>query len=431
MPRHIAEFRAGLPPAGAIREDKLYFFCNTRTSPRTIAREFNDYSLIFGQKNIAARMEAENPEAFHKGVCKPGTRISIPEPLLEPLQNRPLGWDPRKPVKAIYLRGDNSVPGRIQRELKKMKASGTNAVVFDVKDILGVVNYTSSVAEVEQYRAHRAAIKNLPKMIHYFHSHGIYVIARMALFQDMNMARKRKDLAIRDGGAPGGILLWKGRPLWVDPGKDEIQKYNLKIVHELVRLGVDEIQFDYVRYPAEGDLSKVSYYKVKSHVDKTRNLERFLMAADMLRLGSAVRLSIDIFGVVAWGEELDIRQTGQRIEKMAPYVDVISPMLYPSHFNAGFDGFKKPADEGFYFYDVGSRKVLEKAAGHDVVVRPWLQAFKWRVSNYNQHYIREQVRGTYAGGGLGWLMWNAGNQYDMVYDAVRGMKDPVPEPVLQ
>lgn len=431
LPRHIAEHRAKLPPAASARDGKLYFFCNTRTSPRTIAREFYDFSHVFGTRKLAAALEETNPGAFVKGVCKPGSRITIPQPALEPIQNRPLGWDLRRSVKAIYLRGENSTPRRLERELPQMKASGVNAVVFDVKDILGVVNYETTVPEVEALRSHRPAIRNLPKLIRHLHSHGIYVIARMALFQDMNLAKRRPDLAIRDAGSPTGTLLWKGKPLWVDPGRNEVQIYNIKIAQELVRHGVDEIQFDYVRYPAEGNLKQVSYHKIKSPADKTANLVRFLAAADMLRLGTDVRLSIDIFGVVAWGEDLDINATGQRIEKLAPFVDVISPMLYPSHFNRGFDGFKQPADQPYYFYDVGVQKVLERAHREGIVVRPWLQAFKWRVTNYNEAYIREQIRGNHAGGGIGWLMWNAGNKYEMVYGAIRGMKDPAPEPIIR
>ncbi len=430
LPTHITEFRAKLPANASVHNENLFYQCNIRTSPRTIARELDDFSAIFGQDNLGARIESENPGAFAAGVCKPGSKLAIPDPILEPIRNEPLGWEPRKPVKAIYLRGENFVPGRIQREVARIQASGANAIVFDVKDILGLVNYYSTVPEVEQYRSHAPAIRNLPKAIQFLHANGIYVIARVALFQDMNLARLRPDWAIKDGNSPTGTILWKGKPIWVDPGRDEIQKYNLRITQELVRHGVDEIQFDYVRYPAEGNLKQVRYHNISKPSDKTDNLVRFLTAADMLRFGTDVRLSIDIFGVVAWGEELDTIATGQRIERIAPFVDVISPMLYPSHFNAGFDGFSRPADQPYYFYDVGVQKVLEKA-GREKVVRPWIQAFKWRVSNYNPAYVQEQIRGNHAGGGVGWLMWNAGNQYDTVYDAITGMKEPPPKPIFQ
>ena len=283
-----------------------------------------------------------------------------------------------------------------------------------MKDIVGIVNFKSKLPEVEKLRKYRAPIPSLSKTLKYLHDQHIYVIARMALFQDQMLATQRPDLAIKNGK---GILLWKGKPLWVDPARREVQSYNLLLVRELIQSGVDEIQFDYVRYPAEGDLSQARYYNVKKPADKTFHLKKFLAGAWILTRDTGVKISIDIFGVVAWGENLDIAATGQRIEELAPFVDIISPMLYPSHFNKGFDNIPVPADAGHYFYYQGVKKILEKT-GDRVVVRPWLQAFPWRVTNYNEHYIKEQIRGIREAGGLGWMMWNAGNKYDMPYRAL-------------
>lgn len=404
-------------PEGAVGSGgRLFHRCSAGDSLKKIAQAYYSYTHIFVRDDFRARLEAENREAFHKRtICTVGATVQIPEPMLEPLKNQPLNMT--GPVKAIYLRGENAVPGRLSAEIKRLKRSGGNGVVFDVKDILGVVNYTSSVPEVEKYRRHAAPIPDLPKTIHYLHAQGIYVIARTALFQDMNLSQVRPELAIPDRNSPTGKLLFKGKPLWVDPGHPDVQMYNLKIVHELVELGVDEIQLDYVRYPAEGDLSGVSYYHVRNSADKTEHIRKFLSSAWIFTKGSGVRLAIDVFGVVAWGEEADRSTTGQRLEAFAPYIDVVSPMLYPSHFNYGFDGFSKPADEPVYFYEVGGKKVAA-LVGPNVIVRPWLQAFKWRVSNYNERYIQQQIEGNRAGGGDGWMMWNAGNEYDVVYRAL-------------
>ena len=97
-------------------------------------------------------------------------------------------------------------------------------------------------------------------------------------------------------------------------------------------------------------------------------------------------VSIDIFGVVAWGKEVDIRKTGQQIGMLASNCDVISPMLYPSHFNDDFDGFANPGDNPYYFIYNGCRRVIE-LSGKKAAVRPWLQAFKWRVSRYDSSYV--------------------------------------------
>jgi hypothetical protein len=424
----VARFRADLPPDARIEwtadaTARLWHRCSKERSAGErdalrIARLYYDFSEIFVFDDLAMAIRAANPDSFEGERCKADYEIAIPEPLLEPLQNRPLGWDEREPVHAMYLRGENTRPGRLRREVDAMRDIGANGVVFDVKDIIGVVNYRSAVPEVEELRRHAPPIPNLRKTIKYLHDQGVYVIARTALFQDENLAIRRPDLAIKDRSSPGGILLVKGKPLWVDPGQPEVRRYNLKIVQELIELGVDEIQFDYVRYPAEGNLSQVEYYRLDRPEAKTDYLVGFLSGAWMMTRFTGVKISIDVFGIIAWGEEVDIRATGQRLNRMTAFVDVVSPMLYPSHFNAGFDGFDNPADQGNHFYRQGVRRILEQSS-KSVVVRPWLQAFRWRVSNYNEDYIREQISGSHAGGGVGWMMWNAGNDYELVYRALR------------
>ena len=131
-----------------------------------------------------------------------------------------------------------------------------------------------------------------------------------------------------------------------------------------------------------------------------------------------MRLSIDIFGVVAWGKEVDIRKTGQRIELLSRFCDCISPMLYPSHFNRNFDGHGNPADRPYYFIYQGNKKVIERLKRKGVVIRPWLQAFGWKVSRYNADYIIRQMKASHESGGRGFLFWNASNSYSTVYEAL-------------
>ena len=414
----VVQFRDGMPDEAVLEGEKILHSCNRPLSAAYLAREYYSFSAVFHRGDLEDAIIRENPEAFGKKHCKEGSTVAIPQPLIEPLQNQPLGWEKERPVRAIYLRGDNTVPGRLMREVKHIKESGANAIVFDVKDILGVVNYASKVPEVEQYRRHRPPIRDLSKVIRFLHDNDIYVIARMALFQDQNLSEVRTDLAIKDRNSPDGILKVKGQNLWVDPGRDEVQEYNLKIVHELLSTGVDEIQFDYVRYPAEGNLSGVHFHNVRDVHDKTDHLKRFLAAAFTMSRGTGVHIAIDVFGVVAWGEEVDIRTTGQRLNELSLFVDIMSPMLYPSHFSRGYAGYDNPADEPYHFYKEGVERVLSLSP-RGTVVRPWLQAFAWRVTNYNEDYIIQQIRGNRSGGGIGWMMWNAGNTYEMVYRAIR------------
>jgi hypothetical protein len=417
----VMAFRAAAPQRLSFEGEQAIFRCRGGESPARIAQTVYDYSAIFETDELAERLRSENRAAFSGERCAKDAALTVPEPLLAPLRNEPLRHAADTPIRAMYLRGDNTKPSRVAEEVARMKQIDANGLVFDVKDVIGVVNFRSSAPIVEEYRRHAPPIRNLPKTIRYLHENGIFVIARTALFQDENLAIQRPDLAIRDKNSASGMLLVKGKPLWVDPGRPEVRAYNLQIVQELVQLGVDEIQFDYVRYPAEGDLSGAVYHDVINPVDKTAHLENFLSTAYLLTRGSDVYTSIDIFGIVAWGEEPDLRTTGQRIERLSKWVDIISPMLYPSHFAPGWGGIRNPADEPYRMYEDGVTRFLENSR-KGVVIRPWLQAFKWRVSNYNENYIRQQISGSNAAGGVGWMMWNAGNDYDLVYSALRGAR---------
>ncbi|MBX7059458.1 MAG: putative glycoside hydrolase [Leptospirales bacterium] len=409
---------AALPTGLRRQGPALIYTCQGKEAASRMSSRLYDFSAIFDREELQQRLIADNRGAFQAATCKVGAEVQIPAPLLAPLQNAPIGDVVAEPVRAVYLSGDNMRPSRLAAEVRRLRSIGANGVVFDVKDVIGVVNYRSAAPNIERYRRYDPPIRNIQKTIRYLHENGMFVIARTALFQDQNLATQRPDLAIHDRNAAGGILLVKGRPLWVDPGQEEVRSYNLGLVQELIGLGVDEIQFDYVRYPAEGNLSGVSYHGVQSPHDKTGFLARFLAGAWLLTRASNTRLSIDIFGIVAWGEEVDVKSTGQRIERLSRFVDILSPMLYPSHFHRGWGGIANPADEPFRFYNEGVQRFKDRARS-GIVIRPWVQAFKWRVTRYNEEYIRQQIAGSSAAGGRGWMMWNAGNDYDMVYSALR------------
>ena len=419
LPAFITEFRRKLPEGHLIKNNRLHHVCNKGRSVRYLARKYYRYTNIYTFTNLRQKFLDYNQYLFKNNHCIRGKIITVPDPILQPIENHPLNWTIKTEIRAVYLQGKNTRPHRLSREIKKLKDAGGNGVVFDVKDIIGVVNYPSRIAMVEEYRTHRPPIPDLDKTIRFLHKNNIYIIARMALFQDQNLSIKKPEYAIKNGKS---ILLTKGKPLWVDPALEAVQHYNLQLVTELIEAGVDEIQFDYIRYPAEGNLSQVKYFNVRKPSDKTQHLKRFLANSWFLTRGTGVKLAIDIFGITAWGENVDIQSTGQRIEELAPFVDVISPMLYPSHFDYGYSGFAKPADKPHYFYYHGVMKVLEKSSS-DVVVRPWVQAFPWRVTEYGPEYIRQQIKGSRNGGGTGWMMWNAGNRYQIAYQAMRSVKN--------
>lgn len=393
-----------------------HYTCKNNEPINDIVEKTYSRSQIISFKEYKKKFININKQYFKNNVCIENSKLIIPDYSTKPIINKPLEWD--KEVYAIYIRWDLASIDNIIQIVEKIKKTNINSLVIDAKDIVGILTYRSSDPVVQRYQNHPPIIKDFNKLVHYLHENQIYVIVRLALFQDMNLIKHRKDLAIYNENTLSKTIEFKGVPIWVDPAKEEVQDYNIRIFKELLSFGVDEIQFDYVRYPAEGDLSKVIFYNVKTPQDKTKHLENFLFKAWFLKYGTNTKLSIDVFGITAWQERKDIEQTGQDITKISKYLDYISPMLYPSHFQRGFEGIANPADHPEYIYEKGM-KLFVNLIPEYVKIRPWLQAFKWRVTNYNEEYIKRQINTIQQNHGYGWIMWNAGNQYEIVFNATR------------
>jgi len=321
-------------------------------------------------------------------------------------------------VRGVYFTGESAGSSRFIEKLPQYRAAGINAVVFDVKDITGIVHTRSNVEQVKKFRLNsRGAIDNLPKLIRECRRNGMYVIARIAVFRDHLLYESDPSARIKSRSTGREWKSGAGER-WCDPTNSSVQEYNISLACELADSGVDEVQFDYIRFPTAGEQADAAYAWSGGVMEKRAAIAAFLKNAHQRLRARNCFLSIDIFGVVAWGKEVDIEKTGQQIDLLAENCDVISPMLYPSHFNDSFDGFARPGDHPYHFIMTGCRKVRELAGHSKVIVRPWLQAFAWRVSRYNAEYVVEQVKGSSDGGGYGYLFWNASNKYDEV---IQGM----------
>jgi hypothetical protein len=122
---------------------------------------------------------------------------------------------------------------------------------------------------------------------------------------------------------------------------------------------------------------------------------------------------------MAWAQPIDVKITGQLLEDMAKHVDVLCPMVYPSHFSDGFAGVPHPANQPYQFVHKGVALLQKKVAGSGVTVRPWLQAMPYKVANFTPHYITEQLKAAKETGSIGWLLWNAQNKYDTAWAGVK------------
>jgi hypothetical protein len=250
---------------------------------------------------------------------------------------------------------------------------------------------------------------SLANYVRYWHEQGVYLAARVVIFKDINLARSRPDLAIQsNAGVP-----WANREgvVWVDPSNEETQNYILDLVEEIAQSGVDEIQFDYIRFPTLGPVNETKYNFDEENMEKYEVIRNFIARVDDRLSPYETKLSLDVYGVIVWNDGYDSRSTGQKVECLGPFIDVVYPMVYPSHFGPGFAGYASPGDEPYYFVHESLKLFDHYLQGTNTQIRPWLQAFAWRVSNYGQWYVDEQVKAAHDLGIDEYTLWNASNRY--------------------
>ena len=362
---------------------------------------------------------------------------------------------------------------------------GGNAVVFDIKDSDGSVTIPF---EHPLLGKHQVYIHDLPKFVHFLHAENMHAIARIAIFRDERLVTEHPELAVQSKRTKQP---WRenGKLVWTDSSNPKVQDYNIALAKFVAQSGADEIQFDYVRFPAEGDQKDASFVYQTEHpeadhdsaqaeaekkssecseadaalapapkgqknaahgVSRGKNgtsqpapkgrktvcsaanraprgyqrsdvITAFLKKAYAELHPTGVLLSLDVFGVMAWQRQVDLSHTGQDIVGMAKYCDVLSPMIYPSHF-FGMDNIAHPGDAPEHFIGESMQRFELITKGSGVVIRPWLQAFHWRTKTYSPEYIKVQVQTAKSKGGIGFLFWNAANDYSKPFVAMPEMK---------
>jgi hypothetical protein len=381
-----------------------------------------------------SELEAAIRQANHelKSIwLKPGQNILIPGYEAE-VREHPIPVPSDFEVRAIYLTGTMAGSAKGLELIREWRRQGGNSVVFDVKDSDGPVNvpfdhqllHTEAKFKPESPLAGRATppIRNLPKFVRFLHQQNMHAIARIAIFRDEYLVTHHPELAVRSRRT-GGPWRENGKLVWADPSQPEVQQYNIALAKYAAESGVDEIQFDYVRFPAEGDQKDAQFAFEKAHPQWQRAdvIEEFLADAYKQLKPLHVLFSLDVFGVMAWQRPIDLSHTGQDIVRMAKHCDVLSPMIYPSHFFT-MDGYKNPGDAPEHFIGTSMERfrLITKETG--VVLRPWLQAFAWRTKTYSPEYIVTQVDVAKQKGGIGFLFWNARNDYSKPLSAMPGMR---------
>jgi len=315
-------------------------------------------------------------------------------------------------VKALYLTfwGASNNSKTLKRILKIIDETEVNAIVMDVKNEYGSTSFLTSFKQANSYGAqkHRTN-RDIDKFIQLMKQKGIYTIARIVTFKDELQASHNKNYAIKkiDG------TIWRNhdKMAWVDPFDKRAYLYTLEIAKEAAKVGFDEINFDYIRFPAKDGLKLCRENNQKNRIKAIGN---FLDLAQKKLRKYGVFISVDTYGNICWAK--DDTGIGQTIKSLAKHADYLCPMLYPSGFATGSFSFKYPAQHP---YEVIYRSIKHIDNIIDTKrVRPWLQYFKDYTPSrryYRKREIKEQIRAAKDANTSGWMMWSPSSRYNLEY----------------
>lgn len=313
-------------------------------------------------------------------------------------------------VRGIYVnRWAAQSPKRMRSLIALADSTEINAFVIDIKDEFGI-NYASSDTMVKRNAGRGGVIPGMQSLLDTLQVHGILAIARIVVFKDSVTARHNPEWTIRQADGSG----WRDKEglAWVNPYHSSLWDLNIRIAEEVTRLGFDEIQWDYIRFPEPYRSLPTQVFPGADGRTKTQALVGFLELAKQ-RLGAlGVRSTADVFGLVTTvNGALEI---GQAWEPLSTVTDVMLPMVYPSHYPRGAFGIARPNADPYGIIYAAISKAHERDMKRGIAgehVRPWIQAFTLGAPPYGAREVRLQKQAIYDSGYEGWVLWHPGTRY--------------------
>lgn len=368
---------------------------------------------------------------------KPATEaavVTMNEPVAPTLPEEPKPLvthiDTPTPVKAIYVSSwVAATPSIMTKIITLIDDTEINAVVLDIKDATGRISFLTDNPILKDTGSPENRIKNINEFINKLHEKNIYVIGRISTFQDPYLTKVKPEWAITkksDG------LVWKDRKglSFLDPANKDVWNYNLALATTSYEMGFDEINFDYIRYPSDGNVNDINY-KLTTKEDGTmttraENIEAFMkfINEEIRKAHPEATTSADLFGLTT--TETTDMGIGQVLEKALPYFDYIGPMIYPSHYAKGEYGLANPATKPYETVmralDGAKKKIdamLADPNASELVrthvkysqIRPWIQDFSIGGVTYTADMVSAQMKAVYDSGLDSWMMWDPSNKY--------------------
>ena len=385
------------------REVSLFFGLLTVTSFFVVFVLPKIFSNHYVKQEIAGTIFASSTP---KEVVFVATHVETPEPL-----------------KGIYMTSWIASSKQLRENLVKIAdETEINTILIDIKDYSGKIVFPiENNPTLKAFGSEEVRVKDLKEFIAELHKKNIYVIGRVAVFQDAYFVKHRPDLAVK---TKDGSAVWKDRKgiSWIDSGSREYWDYIIMIAKESHKIGFDEINFDYIRFPSDGNMQDISF-PFSSTTPKANVMKNFFeylhtkIESDSELAG--MKTSADLFGMVT--NTYDDMGIGQVLENTLPYFDYIMPMVYPSHYPTNFQGYKEPEAHPYEVVKFAMNEAvvrsekLASSTGQDLVeyknkMRPWLQDFGLRMT-YGSAEVRAQIKATNDVGLTSWILWSPSNKY--------------------
>jgi hypothetical protein len=345
--------------------------------------------------------------SFCPAPPRPTSSDSLPD-LRPPLVPTP------NVVRGVYVNRWAALGDRGWQLIGLASRSEVNALVIDVKDDRGFVLYRSRVPLAREIGADTnrpMRHERLRAMLDSMRAHHIYPIARIVVAKDPLLANARLEWAIRRKADPSSP--WrdkKGNP-WLDPHQDGPWRYAADLACEAVDLGFSEIQFDYVRFPDDKRLVMDATFPLAQGRVRAQVIRDQLLATRKRLAPLGVPITADVFGLTA--TDTTDMGIGQKWEQFVNAVDVVLPMMYPSHYNPGSYGIGNPNAHPYetIAHGLGDAHRRSASVPGAAALRPWYQDFTLGPPHYTATEVRAQIEAGYANGVDGWVLWNPRSIY--------------------
>ncbi|WHX50858.1 putative glycoside hydrolase [Paenibacillus woosongensis] len=319
-------------------------------------------------------------------------------------------------VKGIYVTAYSAGGSRMDQLIDLLDRTELNSMVIDLKDDHGYITYKTDNTKLQELGQPQPFIRDMGALMERLDKHEIYPIARVVVFKDSVLAKKHPELSFVH--SDGSVWANGKGEAFVNPYSKEVWDYNVEIAKEAAKLGFKEVQFDYVRFPEgfEKRADTLKYHKdERSRVDAVTSFVKYAKQ-ELHPLG--VKVSVDIFGYAASVPAAE--GIGQDFVKISENVDIICPMIYPSHYTTGWFNAKDPDMAPYQTIrgaTIDTQKKLEPLGDKQPVIRPWIQDFtaswlgKGNYTKYGKHEVEEQIRALKELNVDEYLLWNASNRY--------------------